>query len=179
MASVEYSKDLTYSPWWADFMTGCPDAAILYFMTLSARYERSWFPSDPDEYYTAAWPAGRVRKDVRRKALAKLQEYQLVAPTGDGSRLELTPQPFIRLRGFVARETMPPALRARIIRRDGKLCVYCGKEVRGRQLHIDHKMPIARGGTDDPDNLCVSCANCNRRKHTMTAEEFRWQEASE
>lgn len=49
-------------------------------------------------------------------------------------------------------------------------CFYCG--VRSEQMHDDHMLPVARGGTDHWWNLVRSCADCNFRKHTKTAEEF-------
>lgn len=48
------------------------------------------------------------------------------------------------------------------------LCVYCGAP--GEQ--DDHKMPLARGGTDHWWNLTRACAPCNLAKWTMTVEEF-------
>jgi 5-methylcytosine-specific restriction endonuclease McrA len=29
---------------------------------------------------------------------------------------------------------------------------------------IDHKVPIYKGGTNDLDNLCIACRDCNRYK---------------
>lgn len=52
----------------------------------------------------------------------------------------------------------------------GHACVYCGKE--SGDLHIEHIVPVVRGGTDDLTNLTLSCPTCNLRKHTQTAEEF-------
>lgn len=53
----------------------------------------------------------------------------------------------------------------------GMPCTYCG--VTGVTMHIDHAIPIFRGGTDRAGNLVQSCAACNLRKHTLTAGEFR------
>lgn len=39
-------------------------------------------------------------------------------------------------------------------------CAYCG-EAAG---HIDHIVPIARGGTNDWDNLTAACGRCNSSK---------------
>lgn len=32
-------------------------------------------------------------------------------------------------------------------------------------LSGDHKTPLSRGGTNDPDNVQVLCRGCNSRKH--------------
>lgn len=52
-------------------------------------------------------------------------------------------------------------------------CAYCGTEYVEGEFHVDHDLPIARGGTDHWWNLQHSCAPCNLRKHTMTGDEFR------
>jgi 5-methylcytosine-specific restriction endonuclease McrA len=39
-------------------------------------------------------------------------------------------------------------------------CAYCGEEAG----HIDHIVPIARGGTNDWDNLTAACGRCNSSK---------------
>ena len=58
-------------------------------------------------------------------------------------------------------------------------CAYCRVEFES-DFHIEHRIPLIRGGTNRPDNICLACPNCNYRKHTLTAEEFlakRTQEA--
>lgn len=45
--------------------------------------------------------------------------------------------------------------------RDAKVCRYCGST---ENLSIDHIVPLARGGTNDLDNLQFLCMPCNRRK---------------
>jgi hypothetical protein len=61
------------------------------------------------------------------------------------------------------------ALVQRVIERDGGRCFYCGS---GEKLCADHKVPLSRGGTNDPSNLCACCRNCNLKKGSRTAEEW-------
>lgn len=63
-------------------------------------------------------------------------------------------------------------LRRGIFDRDEGRCQYCGCLLFFDCFHVDHRLPVIRGGTNDTDNLCASCPDCNLRKHTMTAEEF-------
>ena len=51
------------------------------------------------------------------------------------------------------------------------LCVYCWGPL-GESPHVDHMIPLARGGSDSIDNLVWACAPCNLKKHAKTAEEF-------
>jgi len=49
-------------------------------------------------------------------------------------------------------------------------CYYCG--AKGLKLQIEHRVPLARGGANDLDNIIPACAPCNLRKGTLTDEEF-------
>jgi 5-methylcytosine-specific restriction endonuclease McrA len=40
-------------------------------------------------------------------------------------------------------------------------------------IEIDHRIPLTRGGSNLIDNILPACRRCNRRKGTMTEEEFR------
>jgi len=51
-------------------------------------------------------------------------------------------------------------------------CEYCEIPV-GDKYHLDHKIPISRGGKSRKVNLCISCPECNVRKRTLTPEEYR------
>lgn len=54
-------------------------------------------------------------------------------------------------------------------------CYYCGELLYksfDSSVHIDHMTPISRGGSNDISNIALSCAACNLKKHTQTAEEF-------
>lgn len=53
------------------------------------------------------------------------------------------------------------------------LCYYCQKYIISKTSNVDHKTPLARGGTGDKDNLCATCKECNTLKETMTEMEFR------
>ena len=51
-------------------------------------------------------------------------------------------------------------------------CNYCGK--RGiAYLEMDHKNPVANGGSDRIANKQLLCGPCNKRKGSMTDGEFR------
>jgi len=54
-------------------------------------------------------------------------------------------------------------LRQMIFSRDGWACRFCQKRTR---LTIDHIVPVAKGGTSEPDNLQTLCQSCNSRKGT-------------
>lgn len=63
------------------------------------------------------------------------------------------------------RRLMTPALRRQIMERDDYTCQICGKRMPDQVgLHIDHIVPVAKGGKTVPSNLQVLCSRCNGRK---------------
>jgi len=52
----------------------------------------------------------------------------------------------------------------------GSRCYYCGDNKPG--LHIEHRIPLSRGGSNWPANLVPSCPSCNLSKSTKTEKEF-------
>lgn len=50
--------------------------------------------------------------------------------------------------------------------------VYLTPEQSQRKCHVDHVTPIAKGGSDDLENLVLACAKCNLQKGTKTHDEF-------
>jgi hypothetical protein len=55
--------------------------------------------------------------------------------------------------------------RALVFDRCNARCVYCDRAIGPRtKWQIDHVVPRSKGGTDDPDNLVVSCPACNAAK---------------
>ena len=63
------------------------------------------------------------------------------------------------------RSIMTPALRYDVMKRDGFRCVLCGRDVSdGVKLHVDHIVPIAKGGKTIKSNLRTLCEDCNLGK---------------
>lgn len=52
-------------------------------------------------------------------------------------------------------------------------CYYCAAPIYGTKFHIDHIIPISRGGAHHIDNLCPSCSLCNLSKHDKLVSEWR------
>ena len=50
------------------------------------------------------------------------------------------------------------------------ICFYCGKPV--EDFHIDHIIPLSRGGAHCEGNWVVTCPQCNLSKNAKTAHEF-------
>ena len=61
---------------------------------------------------------------------------------------------------------MAISLRTRyeVLRRCNFACIYCGLPAPVATLHVDHVIPRALGGGDDPWNLVAACRDCNLGK---------------
>jgi 5-methylcytosine-specific restriction endonuclease McrA len=71
-------------------------------------------------------------------------------------------------------------LRARAYKRSRKRCIYCRERVylqyapsKARVATLEHRTPLARGGTWKKSNLGCACMRCNTMKGDMTDSEFR------
>ena len=54
------------------------------------------------------------------------------------------------------------AMRYDVLRRDNFHCVRCGRgREDGVKLHVDHIVPVSRGGTTVMSNLQTLCEDCN------------------
>lgn len=78
-------------------------------------------------------------------------------------------------------------LRYEILRRDNYACRYCGAKAPDVHLTVDHVIPTALGGRDDPENLVTACVDCNTGKSStpigaeivrdVRADALRWAQA--
>ena len=55
-------------------------------------------------------------------------------------------------------------IRFEALRRSNFACFYCGRPAPLVQLEVDHVIPRARGGCDEPWNLVAACQDCNAGK---------------
>jgi 5-methylcytosine-specific restriction endonuclease McrA len=63
-----------------------------------------------------------------------------------------------------------------LLEKHGYRCTYCGA---AGPLEPDHRIPLARGGTNYIENILPACRRCNTRKRLLTEDEFRARLAAE
>jgi 5-methylcytosine-specific restriction protein A len=61
------------------------------------------------------------------------------------------------------KRAVPLSLRESVLRENPR-CVRCGVTADESVLHVDHILPLAKGGSNDPGNLQVLCRECNLGK---------------
>lgn len=68
---------------------------------------------------------------------------------------------------------IPSALRREVL--NSGPCAYCGDE---DVTHVDHILPVSRGGDKRRSNLAPACKRCNEEKLDFTPREWReWRVA--
>lgn len=107
-----------------------------------------------------------------RAAEARIKEYQRQQREKEKAQKKaekqknMTPEQ-IAHREFIAeqRRLMTDSLRYDIMRRDGFRCQLCGMTAKdGVKLHVDHVIPVSKGGKTEPSNLRTLCERCNLGK---------------
>jgi 5-methylcytosine-specific restriction endonuclease McrA len=100
----------------------------------------------------------------RRKALAR-QRY-----TNDPAK-DLTRQHKRRLRILENGGAFNAEDIALIYKGQGGKCWYCSKSIE-EKYHIDHFIPLAKGGSNDAGNLRLACPSCNHKKSSKHPHVF-------
>lgn len=70
------------------------------------------------------------------------------------------------------RDPIPDRTRYMVLERDGYTCQYCGAKAPRVELHIDHIVPVSKGGTSDMSNLVTACVKCNLGKSDLDTTRF-------
>jgi 5-methylcytosine-specific restriction endonuclease McrA len=60
-----------------------------------------------------------------------------------------------------------------LLKTQGRVCFYCPAAL--KKFHVDHFIPLARGGSNWPENLRLACERCNTSKGAKMPWE--WQPA--
>lgn len=74
---------------------------------------------------------------------------------------------------WIERAAWPERIKAILRSRDRGACAQCGVNIvleLDDEAHIDHIVPLARGGTNDIVNLQLLCAPCNLKKYASCVD---------
>ena len=70
------------------------------------------------------------------------------------------------------RKKISPLEIGRLLNRQLGKCAYCPKDIRSR-YHIDHIVPLSRGGVHSIGNIALACPSCNCSKKNQFLVEWR------
>ncbi len=85
-------------------------------------------------------------KPKKKKSKPKKKKFKKVSKTKKRSRY------------------IPDSVRVNVLTRDNYRCVFCGVTSKEAPLEVDHIIPFAQGGSNDPSNLQTLCRRCNQGK---------------
>ena len=102
------------------------------------------------KYYGKEMPKDLQEKiKLRKKLIKKLSKIKLFL-----SSLRITKMSTVKINNF------------HIFKRDNYTCQYCGKNLDDKiKLHVDHILPLSKGGSNQENNLITACQKCNLEEH--------------
>ena len=71
------------------------------------------------------------------------------------------------------RKSFSPEFKKELFKTQGGKCMYCARKPGIDLMDVDHKNPMAKGGSDQKRNLQLICRTCNTRKGAATDRQFR------
>ena len=98
-----------------------------------------------------------------------IMDFQLCLRNYVSENLDAVPDYALTAQKKLRRTHLPRWLKKGIFFRDKGICQLCGKDVSGlrnplEEIHIDHIVPLAQYGNNDPTNFQLTCRSCNVSK---------------
>ena len=78
----------------------------------------------------------------------------------------------MRSKGRTKKQTLIDRARKFGPLQDHVQCYLCNRLVSIRDVHVEHKRPLIRGGSNSARNLALACPDCNLAKGRLTVDEF-------
>ncbi len=113
------------------------------------------------------WKAG-YRKRHAESLRKKQSEYRKLNPS---KILNQCAKRRAKMSGHVAHSEMIQALYLFASTKAKKTCYYC-KNIFTCPVHVDHVIPLAKGGLHVIENLCFACPSCNLAKGSKLPEQM-------
>lgn len=129
-------------------------------------------------------PAATLLLDQRRTFKAQIKDLAAATARAEQAANELRQElehaeAILEGRtGPSTRGRIPKRLRHHVAKRCNHSCQFCARpgtpdaDPDGQPWHIEHVIPVSRGGPTRADNLTLACASCNLRKGTTPAYAF-------
>lgn len=70
------------------------------------------------------------------------------------------------------KKTKKAALRAGLLKQQRGRCAYCREKLDPTTMHVDHVIPLSKGGEDKPSNMQATCGSCNLSKSAKHPADF-------
>ncbi len=144
-------------------------------------YMREWHKRPENRWKAAAWTK-RYKQQKSKESAAAILRWRKAHPEKVKAYASAwnkrNPQAVLlnaavrrfRMRAAYVQEVTLEHLALLLEAQEGR-CRYCHTPL-GADKHLDHRIPLARGGTHQPSNVCFACPQCNHRKNAKIEAEF-------
>jgi 5-methylcytosine-specific restriction endonuclease McrA len=138
-----------------------------------ANFERP-FKSSP-KFCSAECRYEQQLHDARSEPEARRQKMRAWRAKNPEAVTAMSQRRHAMKKGNTAKSVTDKDIRSLIARHGGK-CAYCKD---ANYDHIDHIVPLSRGGRHAIGNLMPACAFCNLSKHARVLSEWRYLRAKD
>lgn len=147
--------------------------------TYHADYNKQWRAEHADTYLEYHAKYRRENRDVVRQRYnewaARNPDYARLWVEANRERArETVRRRRARLRLVAAFAIAERDIRRMLVRQGGR-CAYCQAEL-GESYHVDHVVPVSRGGSNSIGNLAAACPPCNVSKSNWLLSEWRYRD---
>lgn len=157
-----------YHNWGRKWRQANPDRARAIFVR---HYER-----DRDTYIRRA---KQHYLDHREQHLVRAREYNkayMMTDRGQATRRASNNNRRIRklnASGSFTAADIEAQRKAQTDKKGRLRCWWCGQPIKDNHYHVDHRIPLAQGGSNAPENLCLACPSCNLSKGSKMPWEWK------
>jgi 5-methylcytosine-specific restriction endonuclease McrA len=113
----------------------------------------------------------------RSEQLARMEAFRKVHPDyfsdWDDRNREKKRGSTNKRRAILRKVTVGEVSREEVFRRDRGICHICGKKLTPQMWHLDHLIPLSKGGSHTPENVAVACPRCNIRRGNHGPAQLR------
>jgi 5-methylcytosine-specific restriction endonuclease McrA len=166
--------------------TGRPDGLYPYCRKCDSAKRRALKEADPERLqilierkraYDAAYNASRKKQNCERvlaryradpeRVKQRVRDWQKANPERTRAYKANTKaqRRAVERSGLTGRELLAWK------RAQAKVCHWCGKKC-AKRFHVDHYVPLSKGGLHVVENLVISCTTCNLEKHAKDPFDF-------
>ena len=139
---------------------------------------KAWYYDNRDRALANVRAYQKAKPEKNKQACAKYRVVRRERKRISGAKWQ-TANPLARLVGEHRRRARKRAAGGQFTKADvlellatqGGRCKWCGENVR-EKFHVDHIVPLSRGGSNGRLNICVSCPTCNIKKGAKLPSEF-------